>query len=87
MFHDRQQMIQAVRVHDFALIDLAMYLDSHPTCQKGLAHFRKHKMEREEAVAAYVAKYGPLTIFDAATCGADQWAWVNNPWPWELEGC
>lgn len=80
---ERQKLLRAVQMHDFMLTDLALYLDSHPTCRKGLACYQSHKRMRDEAAAAYTAKYGPL-IHSDVTCDT-QWNWVNNPWPWELE--
>lgn len=84
MCNERQQMLQAVRMHDFALTDLVLYLDSHPTCQNGLASFYCHKKKRDAAACAYEAKYGPLTPYNSTN--PNEWDWVQNPWPWELEG-
>lgn len=58
---ERQRLLRAIQAHDFALTDLSLYLDTHPTCAHGLACYQSHKQMRDEAVAAYTAKYGPLT--------------------------
>lgn len=80
---ERQQLLRQVQMQDFALIDVSLYLDSHPNCQNALAYYQQHKALRDQAVAAYTSKYGPLTHADV--CGTNCWSWVNNPWPWELE--
>lgn len=81
---DRQQLLRAVQVQEFFLTDLALYLDSHPDCSKGLACYQQHKAMHDEAAAAYMEKYGPLCMSDVNVCNG--WNWVNSPWPWELEG-
>lgn len=80
---DRQQLLRQIQIHDFAMTDVSLYLDSHPTCQNGINYFQKHKAMREQAAAAYTAKYGPLTRGESLP---GSWKWVENPWPWELEG-
>ncbi len=80
---ERQRLMNTIRMHQFAMVDLGLYLNSHPNCQKGLACFRKHKAMRDEAVAAYQSKFGPLTFYDGGAC--DRWNWVDGPWPWEME--
>lgn len=80
---ERQQLLRQIQIHDFAMTDLSLYLDSHPTCRRGLESFQQHRALKEQAVEMYTAKYGPLTR--SANTG-DCWKWVENPWPWELEG-
>ena len=38
---------------------------------------------RKEAVKAYEASFGPLTIEDADD--ACTWSWLTERWPWEGE--
>jgi len=38
---------------------------------------------RKEAVKAYEASFGPLTIEDADD--AYTWSWLTERWPWEGE--
>lgn len=78
---ERQRLLRAIQAHDFVLTDLSLYLDTHPTCTHGLACYQAHKQMRDEAMAAYTEKYGPLTHEHVT----GTWNWVCNPWPWELE--
>lgn len=79
---ERERMLHEIQAHDFSLVDLTLYLDTHPTCYNALNCYQMHKMQREELVAAFTAKYGPLTSSQVT----DSWTWACNPWPWELEG-
>ncbi len=78
---ERQKLLRVVQAQDFILTDLALYLDTHPTCPHGLACYQAHKQLRDDAVAAFTAQFGPLCHKDFS----GSWDWVNNPWPWELE--
>ena len=59
---ERHRLLNQIRMCDFALTEVVLYLDSHPFCQKGLAYYQKHRQMRDEAAAAYQAQFGPLNI-------------------------
>ena len=46
---DRQSAMLRVQQLSFALTEATLYLDSHPTCEKGIAYFKKHKAELDKA--------------------------------------
>lgn len=80
---ERHRLLNQIRMCDFALTEVGLYLDSHPSCPKGLAYYQKHRQMREEAAAAYQAQFGPLNI--RSNNDPDRWTWVDSPWPWEME--
>ena len=82
--NDLASMLDRVRAADFTLIDAGLYLNTHPDCPGGLDLFRRAQSERQAAVRAYEAVYGPLTVDAAQATGA--WDWTASPWPWEMEG-
>ena len=66
---------------DFAVLELGLYLDTHPWDKRAL-HKRHHLLaERKAAVAAYEEKFGPLLPANGGKSGV--WAWGKEPWPWE----
>ena len=67
----------------FGLQELALYLDTHPDDEKALDFFKEKSMIRNEALKAYAAQYGPLTIDTWDDTCSRQWDWVMQPWPWE----
>ncbi len=69
-----------VQQSGFAVTDLALYLDTHPTDTAALNAFTKALSAYKAAAAEYQALYGPLTVQDAA---ADTWLWGASPWPWQ----
>lgn len=79
--NDRMVLMNRIQICDFVLGELNLYLDTHPTCQEGLASYQKHMAMRKEAASQYVMKYGPITAADYD--GGPRWKWVDDPWPWE----
>jgi len=75
----RSEMIEKIRSLDFAVTDLALYLDTHPEDQKALCLHREYCKELKECKDKYQKVYGPLTI----TFPCNKWRWLENPWPWE----
>lgn len=77
----KNDLMTAIQMYDFYLYELQLYLDTHPTCRKALAAFRKYSALRDEAYALYAQKYGPVTVSQSQseTC----FKWAEGPWPWE----
>ncbi len=69
---------------DFALNELGLYLDTHPTDAAALTQYRSYAQQAEQTRQSYEAANGPLQQCAAGTGGA--WNWIDRPWPWELEG-
>lgn len=81
ILNEQQRLMRKVMVCSFALTEANLYLDSHPTCPMGLAYFKKHKEEYDNAVKDYTEKYGPIN-FRQSDCDK-KWEWVTSPFPWE----
>ena len=69
----------------FAINDLTLYLDTHPTCEKGLSLFRQLSEERLKLLADFAGNYYPLTQLSMVTGNTDQkeYGWTEGPMPWE----
>lgn len=66
---------------DFAILELALYLDSYPDNADALDYYGKLVAERKEAAAAYEAACGPITVYDNKNPAL--WEWGQRPWPWQ----
>ena len=75
----REEMMMKIRELDFAIIELGLYLDTHPEDQKALCLHRKYAKEVKELKDAYQKVYGPLTFYYPC----NKWRWLEEPWPWE----
>lgn len=76
-------LLKKIQELDFALLDVGLYLDSHPTCQHAMAYYSKYLAMRKEAAKEYESTVGPLTPMSLGD--ANRWTWVDGPWPWERE--
>ncbi len=75
----RRTMINEIRSLDFAINELALYLDTHPDDQKALCLHRKYCKEIRDLKDKCQKMFGPLTIFYPC----NKWRWLEEPWPWE----
>lgn len=82
----QKQLLQHINEVSFALVDISLYLDTHPQDEQALAYCQEVKAIRKEAVDEYAKRFGPLTIDTADICASRSWDWVNQPWPWEPQG-
>lgn len=76
---NQEEMLSEIRCHEFAITELALYLDTHPDDKKALCLHRKYCNELENMRDMYQKMYGPLTI----TYPCNKWRWLEEPWPWE----
>ena len=75
----RETMINQIKCYEFAIIELALYLDTHPEDEKALCLHRKYSRELKDLKDKYQKVYGPLTI----NFPCNKWRWIEMPWPWE----
>ncbi len=79
----REKLMREIQEVGFALVDLNLFLDTHPNCKIALEYFRDMQKKYSQLQADYEMEYGPLTAFDTNT--EQGWTWIKSPWPWELE--
>lgn len=76
---NENELLKQIQEYQFAITDLALYLDTHPTDQKALFLHKRYCIEAKELTDKYQKMYGPLTI----NCPCNKWKWKDEPWPWE----
>ena len=80
----RADLLRCAQSHAFAMRDLALYLDTHPTDENALGAYLAHQNAYQDTAAAYQKRFGALTMQMIGR--EDGWAaWSNTPWPWEKE--
>ena len=67
--------------YQFAVYDIALYLDTHPNDARALAARQKYASELYEMRKAYEEKHGPMNLFSHH---GDYAKYVNEPWPWDI---
>lgn len=85
MMNEKQRLcLKRIRICDFVLYELALFLDTHPDCCEALELFHKYYEMRTNAVEEYTRQFGPLVMHDAHN-NTQKWCWLKGPWPWERE--
>lgn len=74
-----EDMLQEIKAKNFAIIELALYLNTHPDDTKALCLHRRYCKELKELKDKYQKVYGPLSIYFPC----NKWRWLEEPWPWE----
>jgi spore coat protein JB len=78
---DCKQLYARLQRLDFAIVELALYLDSYPDNVAALDYYHKLIAERETVAKAYAQGCGPMTIMDNKSPA--KWEWGQTPWPWQ----
>lgn len=79
-FYKQLHELQAV---DFVLVELNLYLDTHPTDTNAIQQYNNYALLRQQIAQRYEAKYGPLKNFGQSFSGVP-WSWNEEPWPWQV---
>ena len=79
------KLLKYIDALDFALYELVLFLDTHPTDQKALMAFEDYKKRRKEAIMEYERQYGQYLRMARKTKPDGSWNWIKGPWPWEYE--
>lgn len=68
---------------EFVVLELGMYLDTHPDDTEAFALFKQYAAMERSAKASYEERFGPITKAAAAT--GDSYQWLKSPWPWNYQ--
>ena len=75
----QEEMLCKIKEYQFSIIELGLYLDTHPEDEKALCLHRHYTNVLKELMDKYQKVYGPLTI----NYPCNKWRWLEMPWPWE----
>lgn len=75
----KYEMMKKIQEYNFSVIELVLYLDTHPTDLKALNLHKEYTKSLKELKDKYQKVYGPLTIYYPC----NKWRWIEEPWPWE----
>lgn len=70
-----------VQQWDFTVLEINLYLDTHPNDAKAMAEFASACEKLAAAKERYAAAGCPLTPCTSVSGG--RWSWSATPWPWE----
>lgn len=79
--NERECLMKEIMAVDFALTDLALYLNTHPNDFKIICVYNNCVKKFKELIKEYQEKFGP--IYREFSTSPSQWQWSENPWPWD----
>lgn len=80
---DYERLRMIIDTASFAVDDIKLYLDTHPTDRRALEYYEHYRNIRLSAIDDYTMRFGPLTADQVMA--SDRWTWIEKPWPWEGE--
>ena len=67
----------------FALTDMMLYLDTHPSDTVVLEQYIQLKNKYAELIDEYTCQYSPITPTQVHSNNC--FSWASTPMPWEME--
>ena len=80
---NKSELLKRISELDFAIVDLNLYLDTHPECAEALEMLTKLAATLKSLKADYVKKYGPLMVTDVENETPFSWVAPEHKWPWQ----
>jgi spore coat protein JB len=81
--NEKHTLLRDLSAVGFCMIDLQLYLDTHPTDASALSLYNQYHQKHMALMTEYERKYGPLMAHNGAS--SNYWLWIKDPWPWEYE--
>jgi spore coat protein JB len=80
MNEEREIMLKELMSLDFTLIDLHLFLDTHPCDCNAVSVYNDVVNKRNVLKQEYQKRFGPLVANSVESkC---PWQWIESPWPW-----
>jgi len=79
---DRRRLLNDIGKADFVMIELNLYLDTHPYDQQAMETLKQYAMLKNKLMKEFTEKYGPLVI-SCTDMDSREWKWATQDWPWE----
>lgn len=77
------ELLFEIQSVDFVLVELNLYLDTHPDDANAINQFNLYSMKSRELKDQFEAQFGPLQNFGNSYTGFP-WSWAKSPWPWQV---
>ena len=79
----QNELLNQIRETVFAIVDLNLFLDTHPNCKEALELFTSLAFTLEALKREYTSHYGPLKAVDSANDIPFEWVSEQYLWPWQ----
>jgi spore coat protein JB len=79
----REDLLAKLSATDFYLIELNLYLNTHPNDHEAIEVYNNMVKEAKALREAYQESYGMLLANHSTS--KTPWQWIENPWPWQAK--
>lgn len=79
--NNKEQLLKDIGIVSFVVLELGLYLDTHPGDRSAMEYFNHYSRIRHQMVKEFSMKYYPLTMDMAES--SNEWRWGSAPLPWE----
>ena len=79
---DQEIMLKRISAIDFAIVELNLYMDTHPYDQEVNSKLNDYRNQSSTLKTQYQEKYGPIT---SGSEEDNRWGWIADPWPWNKD--
>ena len=77
------ELLEQLQACDFVLVELTLYLDTHPNDYEAIEQFNEYAKMRKQLKKRYEKEYGPLQQY-GNSYSSYPWNWDDTPWPWQV---
>ncbi|GAE91336.1 polypeptide composition of the spore coat protein CotJB [Gracilibacillus boraciitolerans JCM 21714] len=77
------QLMEQIQQVDFVLVELTLYLDTHPDDLDAINQFNQAAYESRQLKNTFEKQFGPLMQFGQSFSNYP-WDWKEAPWPWQV---
>jgi len=79
----KEQLLEEIQAVGFALVELNLYLNTHPWDQQALGDYNSLAKHYRMLTQEYEYRFGPLYNF-GHSISPYPWKWNEPPWPWQM---
>ena len=79
----RDEMLKKISALDFYIIDIGLYLNTHPEDKEAVMKYNAIVKEATAMRQDYQEQFGMLMVGSAQS--RTPWQWIDDPWPGEYK--
>jgi spore coat protein JB len=77
------QLLEEIQAVDFVLVELTLYLDTHPTDAGAIQQYNQYAQFSKQLKQKFEMSFGPIS-FGGINPSNEYWTWKSGPWPWQV---
>lgn len=79
----RDEMLKKISALDFFIIDIGLYLNTHPDDREAIMKYNAMVKEARALRQDFEEQFGMLSV--GSSPSKQPWQWIENPWPWQYK--